>query len=110
FTLDVRNRRLSNSSGDAIKLGSRAFDTLVKLVQHRGEIVSKEYLMGTVWLELVVEENNINQAICLIRKALGDCTDEPVFIRTVAGKGYCFIADVHMHDTADQAIESLRCV
>src|SRR5688572_18276106 len=88
FELDVRNRRLSNASGP-IKLGSRAFDTLVELVHHRGEILSKDYLMGSVWLDVVVEENSVSQAVCLVRKALGDSTEEPRFVKTVAGKGFC---------------------
>jgi TolB-like protein/DNA-binding winged helix-turn-helix (wHTH) protein len=98
FVLDERNRRLTNAAGHEVKLSSRAFDTLVELVHHRGETLSKDHLMNAVWKGLVVEENNINQAICLVRKALGESTGEPVFVKTVSGKGFCFVADV---DTSD---------
>lgn len=98
FVLDVPNRRLSNAAGQEIKLNSRAFDTLVELLHHRGETLSKDHLMDTVWHGLVVEENNINQAICVVRKALGDSTGEPTFIKTVSGKGFCFVADVQPLD------------
>jgi TolB-like protein/DNA-binding winged helix-turn-helix (wHTH) protein len=104
FVLDERNRRLSNSAGHDVKLSSRAFDTLVELVHHRGETLSKDQLMHTVWKGLVVEENNINQAICLVRKALGDSMGEPVFVKTVSGKGFCFVADV---DTSDEVESDL---
>src|SRR5688572_3192630 len=95
FLLDVRNRKLSNA-GREIKLSSRAFDTLVELLHHRGETLSKDHLMDTVWRGVVVEENNINQAICLVRKALGDSTGEPMFVKTISGKGFCFVADVQV--------------
>jgi len=101
FVLEVRNRRLTDSSGHDIKLSSRAFDALVELLHHQGQILGKDYLMETVWQGLVVEENNLNQAISLVRKALGGSTGESVFIKTVSGKGFCFVADVQIEGLAD---------
>lgn len=103
FALDVGGRKLRNPEGQEIKLSSRAFDALAELVQHRGETLSKDHLMSAVWTDLVVEENNLNQAISLVRKVLGDSTGESLFIKTVPGKGFCFVAEVQVENVAEQA-------
>jgi DNA-binding winged helix-turn-helix (wHTH) protein/TolB-like protein len=92
FRLDVRGRRLSGPDGAPINLSSRAFDTLLTLIRHQGEPVAKDYLLKTVWPGVIVEENNLNQAICCLRRLLGDSKAEPHFIQTISGRGYCFIA------------------
>jgi DNA-binding winged helix-turn-helix (wHTH) protein/TolB-like protein len=92
FRLDVRARRLSGPDGTPVHLSARAFDTLLALVRHQGEPLSKEYLLKTVWPGVIVEENNLNQAICCLRKLLGDSKVEPRFIQTIPGRGYCFVA------------------
>jgi TolB-like protein/Flp pilus assembly protein TadD len=50
--------------------------------------------MDAVWPRMVVEENNLTQAISNLRRALGDSRDAPAFIVTVAGRGYQFVAEV----------------
>jgi TolB-like protein/DNA-binding winged helix-turn-helix (wHTH) protein len=92
--LDVRQRRLFNAKGAVINLSSRAFETLLVLLQHHGATLSKAQLMAAVWPNVVVEENNLNQAIYTLRRALGDTRTENNFIRTVPGRGYCFVAPV----------------
>lgn len=94
FRLDARQRKLFNPEGEPAVLSSRAFDTLLVLVENRGETLSKSQIMQTVWPNAVVEENNLNQAISSLRKALGDSKSENNFILTVPGRGYCFVAPV----------------
>src|SRR5438046_3239444 len=48
--------------------------------------------MDGLWPDAVVEENNLNQQISALRKALGDRADEGRYIKTVPGHGYRFIA------------------
>jgi len=93
FRLDLARRRLTGPDGRTLPLSARAYDVLAHLVEHRARMVSKDELMRTVWSRVVVEENNLNQAIYNIRKVLGDSRDAPRFIVTVAGRGYQFIAD-----------------
>jgi DNA-binding winged helix-turn-helix (wHTH) protein/TolB-like protein/Flp pilus assembly protein TadD len=93
FRLDLARRRLTDPDGRALPLSARAYDVLVHLVEHRVRVVSKDELMRAVWSRVVVEENNLNQAIYNVRKALGDSRDVPRFIMTVAGRGYQFVAD-----------------
>ena len=96
FRLDTGQRKLFSPEGAAINLNSRAFDTLHVLLQNRGETLSKDYLIQTVWPS-VVEENNLSQAIYALRRALGDSRGGPRFIITVPGRGYCFVAPVELH-------------
>lgn len=93
FRLDLARRRLADTDGRALPLSARAYDVLAFLVENRARVVSKDELMRAVWSRVVVEENNLNQAIYNIRKALGDSRETPRFIVTVAGRGYQFIAD-----------------
>jgi DNA-binding winged helix-turn-helix (wHTH) protein/TolB-like protein/cytochrome c-type biogenesis protein CcmH/NrfG len=94
FRLDALKRQLCNSQGEAQDLPARAFDALLFLLQHRGEDVSKDQLMKAVWPSTVVEENNLNQAIFAVRRALGDTASDPHFIMTLPGRGYRFIAEL----------------
>lgn len=94
FRLDPGARRLLRADGTVLKLSSRAFDTLVVLVAHRGETLTKRALLRAVWPDVVVAENNLNQAIAAIRRALGDDTEPRRFVQTVPGRGFCFVADV----------------
>src|SRR5882672_470153 len=71
----------------AAKLGARAFDLLLALVERRDRIVAKNELLDTVWPGLVVEENNLQVHISTLRKLLG-----PQVIATVPGRGYRFTA------------------
>jgi DNA-binding winged helix-turn-helix (wHTH) protein/TolB-like protein/Tfp pilus assembly protein PilF len=95
FRLDLARRRLTDPDGLTLPLSARAYDVLAFLVEHRARVVSKDELMRAVWSRVVVEENNLNQAIYNIRKVLGDSRDTPRFIVTIAGRGYQFIADAY---------------
>lgn len=94
FSLDVGARTLFGPDGNEINLNARAFDTLCVLVRHHGNTVTKGFLMDAVWHEGVVEENNLNQAISVIRKALQDNKGQRDYVKTVARRGYCFTVPV----------------
>jgi len=91
FRLLPRRREL-HADGIAVTLGSRAFDILVVLTEARGALVTKDEILSRVWPDTVVEENNLVVQISRLRKALGEHGD---FIRTVSGRGYQFIAEIH---------------
>lgn len=93
FRIDAVKRQLLRD-GKVLPLTSKAFATLLILVQRQGEIVTKEELMNTVWADTAVEENNLTQQISTLRKALGEQAKSPQFIITVPGQGYSFIAAV----------------
>src|SRR6202000_1089292 len=85
------HRREMITDGKPIKLGGRAFDTLMVLIEARGTIVTKDALMGRVWPGRVVEENNLQSHIAALRAVLGPDRD---LIRTVSGQGYQFTGEI----------------
>ncbi len=94
FRIDAQRRRLLRADGSAVPLTPRAFDTLLYLVQHHGEVVEKDTLLAAVWPGVVVEDNNLSQAVSALRKALGDDPEAPRFIQTVPRLGFRFVAPV----------------
>ncbi len=92
--LDTRRRLLHSRAGQVLPLTTKAFDTLVYLVEHAGEVVSKSTLLRAVWPHVQVEENSVSQCISAVRRALGENPGEHRFIVTVPGRGYRFIAEV----------------
>ncbi|MGB6962520.1 MAG: transcriptional regulator, partial [Candidatus Acidiferrum sp.] len=89
FRVETDKRRLLHK-GDAVPLTPKVFDTLLHLLQHRGEIIEKDDLMRAIWPDTVVEENNLNQNISTLRRVLGQNQSENRYILTIPGKGYRF--------------------
>jgi len=74
-----------------IRIGGRAFDVLMALIEARGAVLSKDALMSRVWPNRNVEENAIQAQISALRDVFG--VDRGL-IRTVRGRGYLFTGDV----------------
>src|SRR5574341_1009022 len=89
FRLDVADRLLLKD-GEFMPLKRKAVETLIILVERRGEVVSKDELIQTLWPDSFVEESNLSQYIYLLRKALG----EGEYIQTLSGRGYRFTMEV----------------
>src|SRR5215203_5774246 len=97
FSLDAARRQLRGRGGVAVPLTTKAFETLLYLVGRSGVVLGKDELIGAIWPDTVVEENNLTQAISSLRHALGETRAEHRYIMTVPGRGYCFVADVRTH-------------
>jgi predicted ATPase/DNA-binding winged helix-turn-helix (wHTH) protein len=82
-------QRLLLVDGSDSRIGARAFDILLALVERRDRIVEKNELLEVVWPGVVVEENNLPVHISSLRKVLG-----PEAIATVPGRGYRFTAEI----------------
>src|SRR4029079_6184128 len=91
FRLKVAERVLLRE-GELVPLTPKVFDILVTLVEHGGQVVSKDDLMKRVWPNTFVEEGNLTQNISLLRKALGETAGASQFIETVPRRGYRFVA------------------
>lgn len=77
-----------------LRLGSRALDILIALVERPGELVSKRDLIARVWPGIVVEETNLKTHIAALRRTLRDGQLGSRYICTVPGRGYSFVAPV----------------
>ena len=75
FSLELAKRRLSGPDGAAVPLSGRAYEVLAYLVEKRERVVGKDELIKAVWPNSIVEDNNLNQAISTVRRALGDSRD-----------------------------------
>ena len=82
-------QRLMLDGERPVKLGGRAFDMLLALVERHDRVVGKHELMDLVWPNLVVEENNLQVQVLTLRKLLGHGA-----IATVPGRGYQFTLPV----------------
>src|SRR5260370_12762792 len=87
------HRREFLADGRPVQIGGRAFDVLMALIDAQGSVVSKNALMERVWLDRIVEENNLQIQISALRAAFGADRD---LIRTVAGRGYQFTGEIRI--------------
>jgi DNA-binding winged helix-turn-helix (wHTH) protein len=78
-------RRLLLKAGQPVRLGSRALDILIALVERPGELVSKGDLMARVWPHTFVEESNLKVQVAALRRALGDTRGSNRYLATIPG-------------------------
>jgi DNA-binding winged helix-turn-helix (wHTH) protein/tetratricopeptide (TPR) repeat protein len=90
--LDPVRRQLSHG-GKPVALFPRCLDALLLLVERRGELLDKDFLLQALWPDVVVEENSLAKVISDIRRALGETRDGGC-IETVPRRGYRFVAPV----------------
>ena len=94
FRVDASKRTLTKGDGEQIPLTPKVFDTLLYLVRHGGKVIGKDELMSEIWIDSIVEENNLNQNISMLRRIFGEKPGQQRFIVTVAGHGYRFVPEV----------------
>jgi len=85
-------QRLVLEGDQPLRLGRRAMDILLILLEHAGNVVSKQQLIAQVWPKSVVEDINLRVHMAALRKALGDGQAGQRYIVTVAQRGYSFVA------------------
>src|SRR5262245_48233828 len=78
-----------------VELTPKLLDLLFHLVDRAGALVTKEELLDSLWPDANVTDNALTQAVSELRQALGDDAGDPRFIKTVARRGYRFIAPVN---------------
>jgi DNA-binding winged helix-turn-helix (wHTH) protein/TolB-like protein/tetratricopeptide (TPR) repeat protein len=94
FRVDAAKRLLLGGADEIIPLTPKIFDTLLYLVENSGKVIEKDELMREIWTDTIVEENNLNKNISVLRRVLGEKPGEHRFIVTVPGHGYKFVAEV----------------
>ncbi len=96
-------RRLLLRSGRELALIPRYLDLLILLLERRHEAVHRREIFETVWSDVVVSDGALSQAVRTLRRALGDDSREPVYIRTVSRHGYRFAFDGVVEEPEDDA-------
>lgn len=80
--------------GRPLDLSPKLLDLLLHLIENAGSLVTKEALLDALWPDANVTDNALTQAVSELRQALGDEAGDPRFIKTVARRGYRFVAAV----------------
>src|SRR5215470_10584894 len=95
FEVDVRAGEL-RKRGVKVRIQDQPLEILKLLLQHPGEVVSREDLRARLWQAdtFVDFDNGLNTSINRLRDALGDTAANPRFIETLPRRGYRFIAPV----------------
>jgi len=91
------HRRALLADNRPLKLGGRAFDLLLVLIEARGAVVSKGTLIKRVWVGRIVNENVLQAQVSALRAAFGP---DRGLIRTISGRGYQFTGEIHILTTS----------
>ncbi len=99
FEADLEAEELRRS-GTRVRLQSQPFKLLATLLEHPGDVVSRETLQQELWgADTTVDfDHGLGIAVNKLREALGDSADNPRFVETLARRGYRFIAPVTVLD------------
>lgn len=86
-----------------VELENRLVMLLLFFIDHQGEVLDKERIIKTIWQGKVVNDDSLAVAISHLRKALGDNSRAPAYIKTIPGVGYQLIASAKPYsaDTAE---------
>jgi eukaryotic-like serine/threonine-protein kinase len=109
FTVDLRLKQLRRD-GIRLKLPGQPFAVLTVLLEHPGEVVTREELHARLWQgETFVDfDHSLNVAINKLRETLCDSVEQPRFIETIPRTGYRFIAPVTGPEIKDETQERER--
>lgn len=108
FTIDSETRQLLRA-GTEVHLSPKAFDLLCTLIESRPKVVEKETLHARIWPDTYVVDANLNVLVSEIRRAIGDKSQQPEFVRTVHGIGYAFCGTAVQVEAAAAAPGALFC-
>jgi TolB-like protein/DNA-binding winged helix-turn-helix (wHTH) protein/Tfp pilus assembly protein PilF len=95
FRVDLRSREL-RKNGIPLRLQGKPFQVLIELLRRPGDVVTRDELQRQLWTDgtFVDFDEGLNSAVKRLRAALGDSSQSPIYIETVSGLGYRFIAPV----------------
>src|SRR5215472_8294552 len=107
FDVDLRAGELRRN-GIKVKLQEQPFQVLAELLERPGQVVTRDDLRNRLWpADTFVDfDHSLNAAIKRLRDALGDSAENPIFVETVARRGYRFLAPVTGTQNGSTAVES----
>ena len=91
--------------GAPVRLQDKPLQVLLLLLEHRGELTSREHLKQRLWpADTFVDfETGLNTAVSKLRDALDDSAENPVYIQTLPRRGYRFVCPLEADEVADDA-------
>ena len=104
FEVDLRAGEL-RKQGVKIKVQEQPFQVLAALLERPGEDVTRDELRTKLWpVDTFVDfDHGLNAAIKRLRDALGESAETPIFVETVARRGYRFIGNAEVQATSASA-------
>lgn len=99
-------QRLLLEGDTSVRIGSRALDILITLVESAGTPVSKDELTARTWPSVFVDDGNLRVHIAALRKALRDGEEGTRYLETIPGRGYCFVAPVEICGKGTPALQA----
>ena len=93
--LDIGRQELSRG-GEGVPIEPQVFNLLQYLVENRDRVVSKDDLFDNIWEGRIVSESTLTSRINAVRRAVGDSGRDQRLVRTIARKGFRFVADVRV--------------
>ena len=99
FSLNATAKVLLRN-GQPVKLARKAVETLLVLVEHPDQVLTKEELIEAIWQGRIVDEANLIQNIAVVRRTLGVQPGQPGFIETFPGRGYRLLGPIHADEEA----------
>ena len=107
FDIDLVAREI-RKHGTRIRLQGQPFDVLCALIERPGELVTREELRDRLWPNdtFVDFDQSVNKAVNKLREALGDSASHPIYIETLARRGYRFLVPVEVEQPVDMAVQA----
>jgi DNA-binding winged helix-turn-helix (wHTH) protein len=101
FWIDQQRQEVTRN-GARLKLQGKVYQILLTLLEKPGEVVTREELRMRLWPAdtHVNYDANVNTTVNKLRQALGDSSDEPLYIETIPRKGYCLLVQPEVSDKA----------
>jgi Tol biopolymer transport system component/DNA-binding winged helix-turn-helix (wHTH) protein len=93
YSLDATTKVVLRD-GEPVRLARKAVETLLVLVEHPGQVLTKEELIAEIWQGRVVDEANLMQNIAVVRRALSLQPGQPGYIETFPGRGYRMLGPI----------------
>jgi DNA-binding winged helix-turn-helix (wHTH) protein len=99
FQVDQQRQEVTKS-GSRLKLQGKVYQVLLALVEKQGEVVTREELRARLWPAdtHVNYDANVNTTVNKLRHALGDSSEQPLYIETIPRRGYCLVVQPEFAD------------
>lgn len=98
-------------AGNELHLRQQTFQVMIYLLENRDRLVTKDELLESIWKETSVTDDALVQCVLELRRAIGDDSRHPHFIKTLPKVGYRFISTVEEHwSQPETAVETAEAI